>query len=95
MLKKTNICNPQETYHLAFPSGVTQDVALKICKKLGSGQMSAMSNDTELKSYMKWFQGKVPPGTCEEVWTPYSDAVTEGNFVNLNNGLPAKYLPWY
>ena len=94
-VEENSICHPTDTYHLAFPSGVTQEAALKTCRKLGYGKMSTMSNDAELKAYIKWFLSMVSPGTCDNVWTPYSDAAFEGNFVNLNDGTSAEYLPWY
>ena len=89
-----SVCNPKDSYAIAFTMGLTQTAALKTCQKLGHSKMTTITSQEELATYITWFQETAPVDTCHYVWTPFSDAATEGIFLNMNDNSPGEFLPW-
>ena len=46
-----------------------------------------------MSNYTDWFN-ETTSGSCEKIWTPFSDEEEEGVFVNLEDGTEAQFLPW-
>ena len=89
------VCRPKDTYEIAFPSGLSQQEALTTCQKLGGGRMTTVDTPEELAAYLQWFTRLSPSQSCQSIWTPYSDADMEGEYVNIEDGEPAAFLAWY
>ena len=67
---------------------------MRMCQKLGHGSMTYKTSKKELTTFLAWFEGTVPQGSCRYIWTPFSDAAEEGHFISLDDGEDAKFLPW-
>ena len=44
--------------------------------------------------FLNWFKKAVPQGTCPYIWTPFSDVIKEGHYVNVDTNVKATFLPW-
>ena len=87
------ICNKKKVHRLAVPLGTTQPTALRTCKKLGHSYMTSVNAEEEMEEFIRWFMEKSKEGRCKYIWTPFSDAETEGVFVSLVDHFNAAYLP--
>ena len=90
-----SVCEPAETYDIAFPAGLPHAAALRTCSKLGHGNMTTIRDEAALINYIRWFSQLAGEGRCKYIWTPHSDAELEGVFINMNTGTEAEFLPWY
>ena len=88
------ICNKKKVHRLAVPLGTTQPTALQTCKKLGHSHMTSVNSEEEMEEFIRWFKETSKEDMCRYIWTPFSDAETEGVFVSLVDHSNATYLPW-
>ena len=88
-----SLCSGEGRYTLALPLGMDQEQAVLTCARLGQGRMTVSHSQEELRQFTDWFQGVVP-GACSKIWTPYSDQGREGDYVSLEDGSEASFLPW-
>ena len=88
------ICNKKKVHRLAVPLGATQPTALQTCNKLGHSHMTSVNSEEEMEDFILWFRETSKEDICKYIWTPFSDAETEGVFVSLVDHSNATYLPW-
>ena len=88
-----SLCSGEGRYDLALPLGLDQEQAVLTCARLGQGRMTVSHSQEELRQFTDWFQGVVP-GVCSKIWTPYSDQGREGDYISLEDGSQASFLPW-
>ena len=88
------ICNKKKVHRLAVPLGLPQSAALETCKKLSHSYMTSVNSEEEMVEFIWWFKETSIEDRCKYIWTPFSDAETEGVFVNLVDHSKATYLPW-
>ena len=90
-----SVCHEHETEDtaLALPIPITHTRALDVCNMLGRAVLPTVSNQSQLRGYMDWYN-RTTSASCSHIWTPYSDVKEEGEFVNLEDNSPATYLPW-
>ena len=93
-IEQNDLCSRNATLDVAFPIKQDQRDSVRTCQKLGHGSMTYKTSRTELTTFLAWFEGAVPQDSCRHIWTPFSDAAKEGNFISLDNGEDAKFLPW-
>ena len=66
--------------------------AIKVCDKLGGGNMSEAKSKIDLERIISPF--KILNSSCNFVWTPLVDDEIDGEFSSVVTGKPATYLPW-
>ena len=88
------ICNMKKVHQLAVQLGMPQPAALETCKNLGHSHMTSINSEEEMVEFIWWFKETSIEDMCKYIWTPFSDAETEGVFVNLVDHSNATYLPW-
>ena len=88
------ICAPYERYNLAIPSKITISENWDICvEKLKTSFIPYPENQSSLREYLAWHQN-ITRNACPYVWTPLSDKISEGVFLNMNNNLTVQYQIW-
>ena len=80
-LTETIICSESQHHPVLLPTPLSYHAAKAACFKLGEGTI-AEPTASILESIGE---------TCRYIWTPYTDAQTEGIFVNENTGKVARY----
>ena len=91
--KDWKICNRNQTYRLAIPTKMNWIEAIKICNKLGGGNMTEPRNSEDIEYALTLFKNMNT--SCSRVWTPLTDEEEEGKYKSAITGAIAKYLPWY
>ena len=92
--KGVDICNQSKTYLLVMPVALSIHEARDICEgKLGGGKIPRHDNAESLQKYVGWYV-KTCNSACTNIWTPYSDETKEGEFVEMDTGIEAPFLPW-
>ena len=86
------ICNKNQTYRVAIPAQMNWNEALQICNKLGSGNVTQCINPEDTEYTISLFEAMNT--SCENIWTPFTDEGTEGQFVSAISGKFGTYLPW-
>lgn len=62
-------------------------------RKLNNSSIPRQKNNSSLAKYSYW-HSNITGGACSSISTPLSDEKSEGHFVNMNNGIEDKFLPW-
>ena len=93
-IEQKNLCSSSASFDVAIAEGQPLRDSVKTCQKLGHGSMTFASNKTELTRFLNWFKKAVPQGTCPYIWTPFSDVIKEGHYVNVDTNVKATFLPW-
>ena len=89
-----SVCDQGENYVLAIPVEMGIHEAMDICtKKLKNTTMPYKDEKASLETYASWYDN-ITSGSCQNLWTPFSDETSEGSFFHINDGTEAKYLPW-
>ena len=86
------ICNKNQTYRVAIPAKMNWNEALKICNKLGSGNVTQSINSEDTGYSISLFEAMNT--SCANIWTPFTDERTEGQYVSAISGKFGTYLPW-
>ena len=86
------ICNKNNTYRVAIPAKMNWNEAMKVCTKLGTGNLTDGKNFQDIRYTISLFN-KVN-SECENVWTPLIDVGNEGIYYNAITRQASKFLPW-
>ena len=89
-----SVCDQGDNYTVAIPVQMGIHEAMDICKmKLKNSTMPYQEDIVSLQAYTTWYFN-ITDGLCRAVWTPFSDEVDEGLFVNMFDNTKAAFLPW-
>ena len=78
-------CAPSDHYNLAIPLRMTIKESMDICKhKLNNSIIPFQRNRELFQKYIVWYKNTTGD-ICSDIWTPFSDQLTEGLFLNMNN----------
>ena len=78
-------CGFNDQYILAIPTLMTLDESYPTCKQKLNQSIIPFQEDAEsFRKYVAWHMS-VTGGACSYIWTPFSDKITEGQFLNMNN----------
>ena len=88
------ICRQEKLYSLLIVEQMGQEEAVAACDKLGHGRMVEAATKEEIKEVANWVEGRKGGENCSFLWTPFSDKVTEGTFVNIENGKEKTNIAW-
>ena len=91
---KEMICFPYEHYNLAIPSSITLAESIDMCKeKLNSSVIPYPMNHSAMLKYVAWHKN-ITGSVCSHIWTPLSDEMYEGLFLNMNDNSTVQYQNW-
>ena len=96
-----DVCHGHEDEYtlLAVPLEMKQKEGIQLCRKLRGSHYEVLESSVRggqkftLSNYTTWFN-ETTQGSCENIWTPFSDEMKEGVFVNLEDKTLAEFLPW-
>ena len=78
-------CGFNDQYNLAIPTLMTLDESYPMCRhKLNHSIIPFQDDACSFREYVAWHK-TVTGGSCSYIWTPFSDKLTEGHFLNMNN----------
>ena len=91
---KESVCDQENTYAVAIPVEMGIHKAMDICrKKLKNGIMPYQEDHESLQSFAVWYN-MTTGGACNNIWAPFADDKSEGQFLNMNDDSEAKILFW-
>ena len=95
-LEKTEgeICDQALTYRILVTETSGQKEAVATCDKLGHGSMVEAARKEEVDEVVTWVEQRQGENKCATLWTPLTDELKEGVFVNLNTGRESTNLAW-
>ena len=89
-----SVCDNRKIAPVALGIKVSQDQGLRTCAKLARGTFGPdPSTSEELETFLDWYIEETLD-TCFNIWTPFSDQKTEGEFLSLVDGSSPVFLPW-
>ena len=78
-------CGFNDQYNLAIPTLMTLDESYPMCRhKLNQSIIPFQDDAPSFREYVAWHK-TVTGGSCSYIWTPFSDKLSEGHFLNMNN----------
>ena len=80
--KQETICEGLDIMLLAIPVNLSIYSAMDVCKKLRDAIIPHQEDEASLNSYLSWYHN-ITGGSCDPLWTPFSDGLTEGLWVNM------------
>ena len=90
--KHRKICDKNKTYQIAIPAPIDWTDAMKLCKNLGSGNMTELMNMEDIEHTLDLFKNINSP--CKNIWTPLTDEENEGGYKSSITGRINQFLPW-
>ena len=72
------ICNRNKTYRVAIPAKMSWNEAIKVCTKLGGGNMTETQNKEDIQYTVSLFENL--NSSCNYIWLPLQDEEVEGEF---------------
>ena len=91
--KDEDVCDVlPHSYDVLLPGKRSWTSVNHLCKVLGSGTMTGVEDDQDLKNLADQVEGVSE--SCPALWLPLSDEKKEGVWENTNSNSPAKFLPW-
>ena len=66
--------------------------AIKVCTKLGGGNMTETQNKEDIQNKISLFENL--NSSCNYIWLPLQDEQVEGQFKSALTGQLVDYLPW-
>ena len=95
-LEKTEgeICKQALTYRILVNEAMGQQDGVTTCDKLGHGTMVEAASKEEVDEVVTWVEERQGESKCATLWTPLTDELREGTFVNLNTGKVSTNLAW-
>ena len=86
------VCRQNDIYRIAVPVNMTWTEGIEICHKLGSGRMTEVQGENDLKHMINSFNDL--KNYCSRIWTPLTNEAKEGRFKNAITGKYPTFLPW-
>ena len=90
--KETVWDGAEQSYSILLPVKASWTQADTYCKTLGQGRMTEIQTLEGLKNLAIWV--RKTEESCVKLWMPISDEVTEGVYINSNQGTKQTFLPW-
>lgn len=88
------ICQKQNNTSIMLPFGWDFKKALKICRSMGNGSIFAFDNPENLTGIdFKYIFGE-SFFKFKEVWTPFTDVIKDGLFINVYDGKVIENIDW-
>ena len=92
-----DICKDSEKILIAVPAQVNNDQAKLVCQNFGNGRIHVPNTKEDFLSFRFWYLETFGPTAetyCNKLWTPFTDQLVEGNFINCYDGSTPEYLPF-
>ena len=86
------ICNRNKTYRVAIPAKMNWNEAIKVCRKLGAGNLTETKTVEDVNYTISLF--KKMKSSCTDIWTPLTDVDKEGEYRNTITRQVSLFLPW-
>ena len=83
-VEREEVCSQSGAHLILLPALLSYQEARSACSKLGEAALGGPRDPASLGNLTSWYGRSVL--SCSSVWTPYSDQLQEGLFINENTG---------